>query len=203
VVGLAHQRVVVTGLGAVTPVGNTAGRSYRERAHGVHDGWYQGEGGDAPGVTACFCSLGDKGIDTRLGTAASVLCVPYHRDHRHTMCLHLFHQTARVAEPGDEDAYLLFVQDAQELIHARHVLRDQQIDREGTAGQFLCPADLAAQILGRKKAPAEHAEPASVGNGGHDFGQRHVPHAGQDDGMLYTEQFSHCGPDHPESPISP
>src|SRR5207247_4601619 len=95
-------------------------------------------------------------------------------------------------EAGDEDADVLL----EEHFHLRtDAVREggEEVHGEGLVGEVAGLLDLLTQLVGAEGGGAHDAEPAGVGDGGDEAGERDAAHAGEKDGVLDAEAVADGG----------
>ena len=71
--------------------------------------------------------------------------------------------------------------------------RGEEVDGERLVGEVAGLLDLLTELLGAERGGAHNAEPAGVGDGGDEAGERDAAHAGEEDGILDAEAVADGG----------
>ena len=144
---------------------------------------------DTAGVAAAFRPLRDDHVAAGFGGFHRVLHVAGHAHHHDAGLFQFSDDRHRHAQPGDERLGAA-LDDHVHIGGERFGLGGEQIDAERLVGQVLHARHLIGDELGRQASHAQGAETAGVGNRRADFSIGHAAHAGEQDGVIDTQQIT-------------
>ena len=169
------------------PVCHPAGCDHGH-VHGIYHLGHERHGSHIAHVTAGLVTLRYQGVHPGAGQALSQGDGGHDRDDDNAGLLEPGDVRARVAGTGHDHLYPFLDAHAD---HVGHVGREEgDVDPEGPAGEALCEANLAADVIGRAVAAADHTQATSFGDGGGQLGGGDPGHAALQDGVLDVEQVT-------------